>query len=65
MDFMDLIEIPRVDNVKLYRQIFSDTKNQLVTQKLEGSLCLTSHHLIFSNKSIANQANQIEIWVNK
>jgi hypothetical protein len=62
MEFMDWIEIPRVDNIKLTRQIFDTIQNQLVTQTLDGAICLTSHHLIFSSKS--NKKDE-EIWVNK
>ena len=58
MEFMDLIEIPRVDNVK-YCKILIDDQKQLVNQFIDGSLCLTSHHLIFSPKEKANK----EIWI--
>ncbi len=62
MDFMDVIEIPRIDNVKLNRQMFSEINgvyDQLVNHTIEGSICLTSHHLIFSPK----QKTEEEIWV--
>ena len=60
MEFMEWIEIPRVDNIKLTRQIFDSLQNQMLTQTLDGSLCLTSHHLLFSPKS--SQKDE-EIWV--
>lgn len=62
MDFMNLIEIPRVDNVRLEYQTFSEnTSNQTRAEIVDGSICLTSHHLIFLPK----QANEKckEIWV--
>jgi hypothetical protein len=62
MEFMDWIEIPRVDNIKLTRQIFDTSQNQLTTQVLDGTICLTSHHLIFSSKS---NLKDEEIWVNR
>ena len=60
MEFMDWIEIPRVDNIKLTRQIFDIAQNQMVVQTMGGSLCLTSHHLLFSPKS---NKKEEEIWV--
>jgi len=61
MDFMGLIEIPRVDNVRLeYQQFSENANNQIRTEIVEGSICLTSHHLIFSPKS--TEKNK-EIWV--
>lgn len=64
MDFMDLIEIPRVDSVKLYRQIPNCELNELTTQKLFGSLNLTSHHLIFITQADMEKPRE-EIWVLK
>lgn len=63
MDFMGLIEIPRVDNVRLEYQQFSEmaSSNQLKNEVVEGSICLTSHHLIFSPKQ-PSEKNK-EIWV--
>lgn len=58
MEFMDLIEIPRVDNVK-YCKMLIDEQKQMMNQFCDGSLCLTSHHLIFSPKEKVNQ----EIWI--
>jgi hypothetical protein len=60
MEFMDLIEIPRVDNVK-YCKILIDEQKQQTTPFNDGSLCLTSHHLIFSPK---DRHKNKEIWVN-
>ncbi len=60
---MDLIEIPRVDNVR-YGQYLPDVQKQSLinsSSKLcDGSLCLTSHHLIFSpkDKSETKQINK-------
>jgi len=57
---MDLIEIPRVDNVR-YGQYFPDVNKQSIYNKLcDGSICLTSHHLIFSpkDKSETNYYNK-------
>lgn len=63
MDFMGLIEIPRVDNVRIeYQQFSENSSNQIKTESVEGSLCLTSHHLIFSPKNPADMKNK-EIWV--
>ena len=58
MEFMDLIEIPRVDNVKYY-QLYSDEKHQRTNSFIDCSLCLTSHHLIFSAKEKSNK----EVWI--
>lgn len=55
---MDLIEIPRVDNVKYY-QLYSDEKRQRTNSFIDCSLCLTSHHLIFSAKEKSNK----EVWI--
>jgi hypothetical protein len=60
MEFMDLIEIPRVDNIKLVHQILNEFGNELNNEILEGSLCLTSHHTIFSCKG---KEKNHEIWV--
>lgn len=62
MDFMDLIEIPRVENVKFYRQIYNYELNHLKTEKLTGSLNLTSHHLIFISQTDSEKPRE-EIWV--
>ena len=60
MEFMDWIEIPRVDNVKFTRQTFDTIQNQLTSQILDGSICLTSHHLLFTTKQ--NKKDE-EIWI--
>lgn len=67
MDFMDVIEIPRIDNVKLTRLVYSEIDgvyDQLVNHTIDGSICLTSHQLIFSpkQKSTSSQVDE-EIWV--
>lgn len=61
---MDLIEIPRVENVKLYRQKHNYELNHLKTEKLTGSLNLTSHHLIFISQTNPAKPKE-EIWVIK
>ncbi len=61
MEFMDLIEIPRVDNIKLTTQVLNEFANQMNYEVLEGSLCLTSHHTIFSCKGKEDKSH--EIWV--
>lgn len=58
MEFMDLIETPRVDNIRYCRQIYNEEQGQVSTQFVDGSLCLTSHHLIFSSKNTKQ-----EIWI--
>lgn len=59
---MGLIEIPRVDNVRLeYQQFFDNLNNQIKTESIEGAICLTSHHLIFSPKNHSERNK--EIWV--
>lgn len=63
MDFMGLIEIPRVDNVRIeYQQFVENSSNQIKTENIEGSICLTSHHLIFSPKNQSAERKK-EIWV--
>ena len=55
---MDLIEIPRVDSIRFSKQSFNE--NQFV----DGSICLTSHHLILIPKNSAEEQKEIkEIWV--
>lgn len=58
MEFMDLIETPRVNNIKYCRQVYNEEQGAVSLQFVEGSLCLTSHHLIFSS-----QINKQEIWI--
>ena len=63
---MDVIEIPRVDNVKLSRLAFSEIDgilDQLIEHKIECSICLTSHHLIISPKTGQGNQSDEEIWV--
>ena len=56
---MDLIEIPRVDSVRFSKHSFNE--NQFV----DGSICLTSHHLILIPKTgdAAAAATVKETWV--
>ena len=50
MEFAELIKTPRVDGVVLHRP-FMPT--------VEGTLCLTGHHLILSSR----QDNTEELWL--
>ncbi|XP_069053931.1 myotubularin-related protein 9 [Lepisosteus oculatus] len=50
MEFVELIKTPRVDNVVLHRPFMP---------KVEGTLCLTGHHLILSSR----QDNTEELWL--
>lgn len=60
---MGLIEIPRVDNVRLeYQRFEENSSNQIKNEIIEGSICLTSHHLIFSPKNQSCEKNK-ELWV--
>ncbi|NWX18838.1 MTMR9 protein, partial [Aegotheles bennettii] len=51
MEFAELIKTPRADNVVLHRPLH---------QAVEGTLCLTGHHLIFSSR---RQINAEELWL--
>uniref|UniRef100_A0A803XNX7 MTMR6-9 GRAM domain-containing protein n=1 Tax=Meleagris gallopavo TaxID=9103 RepID=A0A803XNX7_MELGA len=51
MEFAELIKTPRADNAVLHRP-FHPT--------VEGTLCLTGHHLIFSSR---RQDNEEELWL--
>ncbi|XP_067999318.1 myotubularin-related protein 9 isoform X2 [Melanerpes formicivorus] len=51
MEFAELIKTPRVDNVVLHRPFYL---------AVEGTLCLTGHHLIFSSR---RQDNAEELWL--
>jgi len=55
MEFMDLIEIPRIDGIKYCRHIYNN-HDQAGAQFVECTLCLTSHHLIFKSK-------KDELWI--
>ncbi|KAI4541981.1 hypothetical protein MJG53_020459 [Ovis ammon polii x Ovis aries] len=50
MEFAELIKTPRVDNVVLHRPFYPP---------VEGTLCLTGHHLILSSR----QDNTEELWL--
>jgi hypothetical protein len=65
MDFMDFIEVPRCENVKLSRQLFTEINgvhDQLTIHTIEGAIVLTSHHLLFLPKN--NAQKEDELWVN-
>ncbi|NWT86332.1 MTMR9 protein, partial [Lanius ludovicianus] len=51
MEFAELIKTPRADNVVLHRPFHP---------AVEGTLCLTGHHLIFSSR---RQDNAEELWL--
>ncbi|XP_064304337.1 myotubularin-related protein 9 isoform X3 [Phalacrocorax carbo] len=51
MEFAELIKTPRADNVALHRPFHL---------AVEGTLCLTGHHLIFSSR---RQDNAEELWL--
>ncbi|XP_074905036.1 myotubularin-related protein 9 isoform X2 [Buteo buteo] len=51
MEFAELIKTPRADNVVLHRSFYL---------AVEGTLCLTGHHLIFSSR---RQDNAEELWL--
>jgi myotubularin-related protein 9 len=50
MEFVELIKAPKVDKVILRRTLFPT---------IEGTLCLTGHHLILSSRREEAQ----ELWV--
>ena len=50
MEFADFIRIPCVDGVRLY---------ELGSKPVEGTLCITGHHLILSSR----QNQKEELWV--
>lgn len=56
MEFADLISIPRVDNVIL----IDKTKDKSKDYKIEGTLCISGHHLILSDRQ---KSDQQELWV--
>ena len=55
MEFMELIKTPKVENV-----VFKRSSNH---KKMIGTLCLTSHHLLFVDRSTNSQEE--ELMVNK
>jgi len=50
MEFIELIKAPKVDNVTLRRPLFP---------RIQGTLCVTGHHLILSSRREDAQ----EFWV--
>lgn len=55
MEFVDLILVPKVDNVVLTDRSDQTDKNS----SLEATLCITGHHLILSSRQAVSQ----ELWV--
>ncbi|XP_032452489.1 myotubularin-related protein 9 [Nasonia vitripennis] len=56
MEFGDLISIPRVDHVILTDK----TKERTKSCKIEGTLCISGHHLILSDRQ---KNSQQELWL--
>jgi len=52
MEFADLIKTPKLDGVFLHT-------NSAGNATVEGTLCITGHHLLLS----ARQENSQELWV--
>ena len=50
---MELIKTPKVDNV-----VFTRSFNH---KKMTGTLCLTSHHLLFVDRSINSQEEELMV----
>jgi myotubularin-related protein 9 len=50
MEFAELIKTPKLDRITLWGPL---------NQSMEGTLCITSHHLIVSSRSDSTQ----ELWV--
>ena len=50
MEFAEFIRTPKADSVTLY---------QANTTPVEGTLCITGHHLILSSR----EDNKEELWV--
>jgi myotubularin-related protein 9 len=50
MEFIELIRVPKVDNVTMRRTLFPS---------VEGTLCITGHHLILSSRREGDE----ELWV--
>lgn len=51
MEFVELIKAPKVDNVILRRPLFP---------RIEGTLCITGHHLILSSRK--GEAQEFWVW---
>lgn len=58
MDFSELIQVPKLNNVVLHRQL---------KPPIYGTLCLTFSHIIVSsrNNESENSNENEEIWVSK
>ncbi len=63
MDFMDLIEIAKVSNVKLTKTVFDDESRQFQSKEFDGLLNLTCHHLIFTALNEPSESKHRELWV--
>ena len=50
MEFIELIKVPKLDNV---------TMTLTSKDPIEGSICITGHHLIFSSRKAVGD----ELWV--
>jgi len=53
MEFMELIKTPKVDNVVLMRSFNH--------KKVSGTLCLTSHHLLFVDRSSESPEEELMV----
>lgn len=51
MEFIELIKVPKVDNVTMRRNALPTVEG--------GTLCITSHHLILSSRKDGEE----ELWV--
>jgi len=54
MEFADLIKVPRVESVTLHRYHMAP---------VEGTLCITGHHLILSSRLMAKEELWVSIWM--
>lgn len=54
MEFCDLIQTPKLENVIL---------NSQLKEPICGTLCLTFSHLIFSSRK--NENSDFELWVSR
>ena len=52
MEFVELIRVPKVDNVIMRRPL---------NPPVEGTLCITGHHLILSSRKEDSE----ELWVGR
>ncbi|KAK4688239.1 myotubularin-related protein 6/7/8, partial [Tremellales sp. Uapishka_1] len=61
---MDAIRVAKVDNVLLWRQLLPSPPGPSPRhQRLQGTLHLTPHHLIFSPSADSDNASLAEIWI--